>query len=637
MFNLILKRILFILILLFSFHSFAQTFSDSLDFIITENPANSLHTVIDKQLNTYYLNSSLALNEKLERFSFRLYENFNSKFIRSTEKSIRDEQYLSLSGMYRINPVFHLGIAANSKILSDSRRIEINEASVSNAALYTIYNPISNFSLSPFWGYANNRQIGENDYGFLYGIEGIADNLEVSDFNLYSALKFRNEDISPRKNTTRFYNLVLTNRFDKDVTNVINARYSQYRKDFYYQADSLVNRQFNIINNIQSRTETDYVFEDRLRYNDFIDIFLLDVSGKITWRDIDRNTRYRPENVNSKSLFDTKINELRVELESIIYYNTSWFDGALRIIYSERDEKHVTKNFEGANKILFEERSKEENQKNNNANRASVSFTGNINFSKTDKFSFSLLQNKLKYDTPSEENFDDRDELLSIVRLRYSKMLTPFFEAFVNTEGTLGHIVYLFSEKSSNNNINRVLRLAAGGNYRGKNISSANTFEVSANYTVYDFEDLNPNFQSFSFRQFTATDSSSIKLNNKTWLLLYGYLKLSEQGNLKWASFSSRPTRFLEEIYAEPRFSVNFHDVIMSIGLRYFSLKTFNYNKKHRVIDTEYLSRGPLMEIYMVLKDILYLRLYGWYEFILIDNDREREQANLTMQINWNF
>jgi hypothetical protein len=418
---------------------------------------------------------------------------------------------------------------------------------------------------------------------------------------------------------------------------MISVRYSQNRKDFYYEADSSTAQRFNIINNIQSRVETDYAFEDRLRYDNFLDIFLLDLTGKINWRDIDRNTRYRNVIINSPSVYDTKINELRVELESIVYYNSSWFDGALRVIYSERDEKNITKNFEGGNNIFFEERLRTESQKNNNANRASVSLSGNIYFSRTDKLSFSLLQNKLRYDTPSEENFDDRDEMLSIVRLRYSKLLTPFFEAFINTEGTLSHIVYLFSEKSSNNYINRVLRLAAGGNYIGKNISSANTFEVSANYTVYDFEDLNPNFQSFSFRQFTAKDSSLIGINKKLSLLLYGYVKLSEQGNLRWASFSSRPTRFLEEIYAEPRFSVNFHGVLMSLGLRYFSLKTFNYDVKEKIIDSEYLSRGPLMEISMQLKDILYLRLYGWYEFILTDNNQKREQANITMQVNWNF
>src|SRR5690606_30952532 len=125
----------------------------------------------------------------------------------------------------------------------------------------------------------------------------------------------------------------------------------------------------------------------------------------------------------------------------------------------------------------------------NNSIRAAVSILGNFNFSPTDKLSFSLLQNKLRYDTPSKDNFDDRDELLSIARLRYSKMLNPFVETYVNLEGTYNHIVYLFSERSSNNNINRILRLSSGGNYRGKNVTSVNNFEVSANYTVYDFED----------------------------------------------------------------------------------------------------------------------------------------------------
>ena len=72
MLNFTIKRILFISIFLFPFYSFGQTFSDSLDFITTENPFHSLHTIIDKQLNTYYLNSSLAINEKLERFSLTI-------------------------------------------------------------------------------------------------------------------------------------------------------------------------------------------------------------------------------------------------------------------------------------------------------------------------------------------------------------------------------------------------------------------------------------------------------------------------------------------------------------------------------------------------------------------------------------
>jgi hypothetical protein len=431
--------------------------------------------------------------------------------------------------------------------------------------------------------------------------------------------------------------MIANNNFDKDVANIFSARFIQNRKDFYFTAQPQTAEDFNITNNIQSRIETGYAIEDRLRFGNFIEIFTLDALGKVTWREIDRDTRYKPFVINDPSLYDTKINELRLEFESIISYYSDFFSGSLRGIVSERDEKNITKNIQGSNAIFFEERSNQERRKNNTSTRASLAFSGNINFSDSDKLLFSLLQNKLRYDTPSEENFDDRDEILSIVRLRYSKLLTPFFEAFVSTEGTYSHIVYLFSERSSNNNINRVLKLATGGNYFGKNVSSSNTFEVSANYTVYDFEDLNPNFKSFSFRQFTAIDSSKITIFKDLYLNIFGYLKLSQQGDFKWNSFSERPTRFLEEIYAEPKISVNVNGILLSLGLRYFSLKTFNFNVRDKILDSDYLSRGPIMEIFLLLKDVLYLRIYGWYEFITVNSTLEQEQTNLTMQVNWSF
>jgi len=626
-----------LLSLLINNSSFSQSSTDSLEFIYLVKPLNILSTSFDKQLNTYSLSSGLIFNKTFGDFNFSINENFNSKFVKTEQNNIRDEQKFSLSTSYNLSKKIGLGISAESKILSDDRTIEINQASISSVSLFTLYSPQPDMTFSPFVGYSNNRQIGENDYGFLYGLEGNTNNLDISDFHLTSQLKFRNEDLSPRKNLIRYLSFIADNNFDKDVANIFSARFIQNRKDFYYTAEPQTAEALNIVNNIQSRTETGYSVEDRLRFGNFIDVFSLDALGKVTWREIDRDTRYRPVNINSTSVFDTKINELRVEFEALISYYSDFFSGSIRGIISERDEKNITKNFESSNPFFYEERKRQESQKNNNSTRASLTFLGGLNFSKTDKLVFSLLQNKLRYDTPSEENFDDRDEILSIFRLRYSKMLTPFFEAFIGTEGTYSHIVYLFSEKSSNNNINRVLKLASGGNYSGKNLSSSNTFEVSANYTVYDFEDLNPNYKSFSFRQFTAIDSSTVRIFRDLSFNIYGYLKFSEQGDFKWTSFSERPTRFLEEIYGEPKFTVNINGINFSFGVRYFSLKTFNYDKQEKILDSDYLSKGPLMEIFLLLKDILYLRIYGWYEFITINNAIKQQQTNFIMQMNWSF
>ncbi|MEO8400102.1 MAG: hypothetical protein ABI550_09875, partial [Ignavibacteriaceae bacterium] len=573
----------------------------------------------------------------LDKINLKVSESYNSSFINSVEKSIRDENSFSLSSAYKINDKFKFGLSTHNNILSDSRKIEINSASISNVVLFSELNPENKIYLTPFAGYMNNRQIGESDYGYLYGTEAALNNFELSDFNVYSQLKFRNEDISPRKNELRYFDLQTFNNFSPGITNQFNAQYSLNRKDFYFQADSLTAKSFNIINNIQSRIESNYLIQDTLQHSNFLNAFALDLVGRISLRNIDRDTRYRLTRSVNSSIFDTKISELKLEFESLASYYSSFFNGSIKLLFSQRDEQNITKRFDGVSDVFFEERSRLESSKNNNSTRALLSFWGNMNISKTDKFYFSFFQNKLKYDTPSEENFDDRDEILSILRLRYSKLLTSFFEAFINIEGTVNHTVYLFAEKSSNNNINRILKLSSGGNYLGKNFVSFNSFEVAANYTVYDFEDLNPNFRSYSFRQFTAIDSSTIKFTRKFFLNFYGYVKLSEQGNLRWKSFSTRPNRFLQEIYSEPKFGIQINEVLFYVGARYFSINTYNYNLKTKILDSEYMSMGPVAQINFVLRDSLYFKFYGWYEFIQAANNLRREQANFNLEMNYDF
>lgn len=636
-------KLFLIIIIFFHFQINAQDLSDSLEYIVIENPVNLLSTKFDKQLSTYFLNSSFLYNKKIDKLNLNLSENYNSTFIKSAQKSTRDEHFLTISSAYSFTDNFNIGLRAQNKILSDNRSIEINQASASDVILYTMFKPEQEIYLTPYFGFLSSRQIGQLDNGFTYGAEGLINNLLISDFNINSQIRFKNEDISPRKNTNRFINFFVTNNFDQNVSNSITTRFIQSRRDFYYKADDFISNLFNVENNIQSRTETGYLFEDNLVYRDFIKNFNLNLSGRIATRTIDRNTKYRSAEIvtipgyDAKSIYDNKINELTLDFESRINFHSNFFNGEFRFNYGERDEKHITKDYPGIDNRFFIERSELESQKNNNSVRASASISGNINFSKSDILTFSLYQNKLRYDTPSQLNFDDRDELLTIAKFRYNKLLSPYFISYVSLEGTLNQTVYIFSEKSSNNNINRILKLTAGGYYFGKNFSSNNNFEVSANYTVYDFEDLNPNYKSFSFRQFTAMDSSTLKLSKNFNLKFYGYVKLSEQGDLKWGDFLTTPSRFLAEIYSEPKITYDYKDIQLSAGIRYFSIKTYNYEVRKKIKISDYLSVGPLTEVILFLKESLYLRIYGWYEFITTEQTINREQANLTMQMNWNF
>jgi hypothetical protein len=502
-----LKKIVVVFLLLLS-SSDAQTYLDSINFFTSPGRINLLQTRFEKQLNTFYLNSGIEYNGIFDRVSLGLHENYHSTYIRSADKNIRDEHSFLLSTGYNLDSAVDLKLSVSNMILSDNRRIDINQASVSNLIFLTRITPYNRISVTPFAGYTNNRQKLENDYGVVYGMGGVLNRMSFTDLVVSSEFLFRNEDISPRKNFNRYFNINALNNFSNDVENNLNFRYSESRKDFYFDADSVTSASFNINNNIQSRTESNYVIQNNLFYNNFLDIFLLDFTGRVLWRTIDRSTRYRLFAEAGNTIFDTDINELRMEIESGLTFFSEFHRTNIRFIMNQRDEKHLVKSDPSAPVFLYEQRLEQEKRKNNTSVRASVTLNSDMYLSAKDRISLSFLQNKLRYDTPSSENFDDRDEVLSIGRIRYSRLLTPFFEFFTSLEGTYSHIVYIFSQQSSNNSVNRILRLNSGGIYRGKNFISNNNFEVSANYTVYDFEDINPNYRSFSFRQFSASDSS---------------------------------------------------------------------------------------------------------------------------------
>lgn len=615
----------------------AQVRVDSLEYLGPSLKQNILYSRFDKQLNTFYLSSRLRLILDSEDIDVLVDENFKSTHIRLPQSSTRDEQHLTIKSLYKSSPIFKIGLLGGSTVLSDNRTLEINQASVSVVTVFSEIEPIRNILFNPFAGYSRNSQIGEIDNGLVYGLEGIINNLLISDFRFNSEMRLRNEDIMPRRNLNRYIQLSAANYFDVNISNTINFLYSQSRKDFYFQTDSQTRQKFDILNNIQSRTESIYSLQDRLMYDKIFNVFSMSLAGMVSMRSVDRDTRFKNTDVISTSVFDTRIEELKLELETLVRYSSQLFDGHLRFLFSERDEKNITKPLEGTEQSLFDQRAEIESQKNNNSGRMALTFFGDLKISEKEKITLSFFQSKLKYDTPSDQNDDDRDEILSILRLRYTKLLNPYFEAFVSAEGTYAHIVYIFAGRSSNNNVNRIIRLKAGGDYRGRSLSSYNSFEVSANYTVYDFEDLSSNFQSFSFRQMTALDSTTIRLTDRISLFAYGSVKLSEQGDFRWNSFTSRPTRFIQEIYAEPRVILHLERSSLSAGLRYFSLNTYNFEKLTRIPDTEYSSFGPIVVINMNLWNRLNINMNGFYEFIRSSGNIERQQANLIMEVNWKF
>ncbi|MEW6507044.1 MAG: hypothetical protein AB1432_04780 [Bacteroidota bacterium] len=626
-----------IIFLLFPLLLFGQIERDSLIFTSRVFSKKDLINNFDKQLNTYTFSFRLRNFFQSEKLFVGVNENYNSTIIRTSDKNIKDEQYLWLFSQYDLSSLLKIGFLLNNNFYSDDRRVAINKASIINSSLFFKITPFYKLEITPYSGFSSNNQIGEKDKGLMYGMEAGLDKLSLGEFEISSILKYQNEDISPRKNTFRYFNIEAQSEIDENFSNTITAFYAHQRKDFYFAADQSTMDEFGILNNIQSRLESNYFLQDRIKFLPVNSPLSFEAWGKVVWRDIQRHTRFVSKKNPSSSAFDSQIEEFRLEFASSAEYKTDDINIALRISFAERDEKHRPRKIEEFGNIIYNERELNEFQKNNTSKLAIISFSNFFKISSKENMLFSLFHRKLVYDTPSNLNFDDRDELLSIGRIQYERFFNPYFKAFVNIEGSVNKIVYIFSERSSNNNIRRILKLGTGGTFSSGSLTSTNSAEVMANYTVFDYEELNPIYRSYAFRQFVLRDSTTLKISKKIRIFATGYIKQSEQGDFKWSSFTSKPQRFINETYLEPKFYYDNKSVILGVGIRYFSLTNYNVvNGTDRQKISEYVSFGPVTEITIELTDSLLFRTSGWYEFIRSDNNT-REMATFNLKLNYRF
>lgn len=634
-----LRNYWYILFLLFlSSLVTAQVPGDSLSFVTSRFSSPQLSSNFEKQLNTYNLFQNFNYGTQFGKTFIGVNQSFLSTVIRSGTISIRDESFFSFLGQYDFSSFMSAGAHVNYNVYTDDKKLAINSSSVFNSTVFTKFNPIAGLSITPYGGLSQNEQIGITDRGAIYGAEALLNNVNVSEFNLYSAMKFQNEDISPRKNTLRNFKFNIDKTFENSFRNQLLGLYSEQRKDFYFNADSLIMDDFEVEKNIQSRIEKRVSIADRVNVTTSVPGLIFFVEGSAAWRTIDRDTRYVAMSNITTSSFDTKIDEFKISLKPSLRYVRNNFNGILRVNFSERDEKHNAKYIDGASEIIYRLRQEQEKRKNNIGRQTTISMLGNYYITPIDQVSISLFHRKLTYDTPSELNNDDRDELLSMFSLEYRRRLTPFFNLFANLSGSINKVVYIFKERSANNNTLRVAKLSSGGFLNLGYLTSRNEAEVSANYTVYEFEDLNPNLKSFSFRQLVFRDSTSLKLFRSNYFKFLGYMKFSEQGDFNWDGFANNPVRYLDERYAEPTFEYRYKYLSFAFGLRYFSITTFIYDEDNQKrMKSYYRSTAPLSIISYRVSSSIQINIRGWYEFIRTESNIDQELVNLFFRVIWNI
>mgnify|MGYP000933619973 CR=1 FL=1 len=631
----IFKSITILLFILFlSYHSKSQTLviSNQNDTIV---PINQINYGMDKIVNNYYFNLGANLDFKLFDGNAKIFQNYRGTALKTNSIAFRDDQNFSFKYLYPVSNSLNIAASQNWLFSSDTRSIGINELERLNGKIGLNYNFHTNSYLEVLFGAESNSQVGVKSPGLIINFDGTLNPINIFDLNLTANLQGEYLSLNyDRKNYNSDFKTTLTKIYDPNNGIFVNLKYKLQNRDFLTN----INLQ-QIPTNIESR------FENRIMPTlalDFLLVKNLFSSFQVSLSDVVINREFRNEIQDySLSKVRKKLHEFNLSLNTIFKYEIDDFSQKIGLAFDVRNEENIIqKKFDITEQ---EEQSLKsiEHQRDNSSTKTTFAAKTEWIPLRNDSLTFDYSVSLFQYDTPSNLNYDDRDEFSNIVGLSYYHKFSPEFSAKLSSEIQLRHLVFLKSQRSSLNNWNRIIRLSPEFFYRLNGNFYNPKFEILANYTIYDFESQNSGVKSFSLRQISYKDTAFIKLSGCINLQSSIILRYYERGILYWDSFSEYPQNSNTELFLKFLiFTFTNNENSFGCGIRYYYIAQNSLRKGGLVYNTanfNQVSYGPEAVAILKISPNLKLFIQGWYETQIYNNIDYKYVPNLVFQTFYNL
>ena len=609
--------------------------------IDTAFTTNFFRTNLYNDINSANLNSVLNYNKTFSRFGVEVENYYLSNVSKLSQNFYSDYNNFRFLLYYRVKNNLNAGAGFQSMFYTDDKNFVSNKNNSKFFFADLDYNLYNNVNINSELGIKAEDQIGEQNTGFSGIINATANNLMLNDYLTNGNLILFYENLQQKQNHNYEISTNIYKRFNPQTDNTGYLRYYNQLNDLYSPATQSVAAIYNVKNNIESRLENFFQAGDNLNYS-LNRNFIFSFSGFFTNRNITKQYKYRASTVNIlfENVYDTKILENNLEISGGLNYNTGSLASQLKLILSERSETHSLINTEGYTPLQILELERTEKNKNNDSRRASVILDAVYNYSNTNSFGFAGSTSLLRYNTDFDLNYDDRDERETVLSLnyRYNNLLN--FDVLTRFDVLFSQVSYIYSQRSANNFNNRVYKLSSISSFQPvKQLSTKNFIQVLANYTVYDFEDIITQVQSFSYRQLYIADSSSYNFYGNLYIDFIGGLKLYEQGQFNDRNFSVKPIAyFAEQLYApDISFMANYF-INIGIGYKYFKQQRYQYENGSKILVNTYRSYGPFGKIILYLNKNSIINFTGGLDNVVYSNPPDDNSAiNLQLNILWNM
>jgi hypothetical protein len=629
-----------IIVLLVVFPAIAHAQADTLRYGVPAAPdSNDAGIRFERNLNTYLWNFKADFSGRDSGFAADVHDRYSSSFIEQNQNSLRDEHTLWLNASRRISSMMNLELEASTFTLSDNQSLDVSNAALHTGLVGVSIRPLPYISVTPLVGFRVDRQQDQTDQGWNYKLSSQLDSVDIDGYETLASLRLNVSNLSPRYFRSNGAQLFFAKDFLEGSFDSLRFQWSNNRWDFYIPADSVMQKEFGIKENIRSRVDEIYNVSNTLHYAVGKELSAV-VQTLVETRTISNAFRYKSLLEPTMIPYDVTVQEQRLEGGiDLNYRDINNIFASVGIHTSERDERHILQKIDGVDPDIQQSASEQETQLDNIQHRTSLRGIFSMPVSSNDFVSFESSAGILRYDAPDSTNTDDRDELLITLSGRESHRWNEYFDISVTVEATLNHIVYLLAERSANNNWNRIFRLAPELTYTpSPAMRMVNTFEVLANYTVFDYETLIPTVESYSYRQFAFLDSTSYDMSSSMGLDVLLHVRLYERGELQWKAFTERPQQYFREVTFSPAVRYTIQErLVCAAGFRSFVQNRYLYNGAARVADGNYFSYGPTTSIVLMAPSGWRLEIQGWKEFQKETNQPTRDVSNIMMSAKANF
>ncbi|MBN2357682.1 hypothetical protein JXO59_16330, partial [candidate division KSB1 bacterium] len=239
----------------------------------------------------------------------------------------------------------------------------------------------------------------------------------------------------------------------------------------------------------------------------------------------------------------------------------------------------------------------------NESNRLFLGVESALPLGRRDSLFYYTSISRFQYDTPDTNNFDDRDELRINSKLVWAHTLRPSLRCEIHASVNFYHMVYIYGERSADNNWNRIIRLRPIVTFAPhRSFKWVQSFEVLANYVDYDFEEMDVRTKSFVFRKFAYDDSMRISFSPRTSALIDYRLQLEENGELFWDAWKERLLTTRTSHWLQVRLSYASSAVLQwSPGYTFYSRDEWRHENESGTLRRRkyqsFSSHGPMIAI----------------------------------------